>query len=89
MNCHVLLGKKVVFLCLVVFFCKPSVPLLLCTMLVDPNINVKIMCFIQDPAINIAELKDIHSEINLTVPDPILLSNLHDGLEAVRLQLGH
>ncbi|XP_041716261.1 proteasome activator complex subunit 3 isoform X2 [Coregonus clupeaformis] len=28
-------------------------------------------------------LKEIHSEINLTVPDPILLSNhLHDGLEA-------
>uniref|UniRef100_A0A4W6GAY9 Proteasome activator complex subunit 3 n=1 Tax=Lates calcarifer TaxID=8187 RepID=A0A4W6GAY9_LATCA len=25
---------------------------------------------------------EIHSEINLTVPDPILLSNLHDGLEA-------
>lgn len=48
----------------------------------------KSMCFIQDPAINIAELKDIHSEINLTVPDPILLSNLHDGLEAVRLQHG-
>ncbi|XP_029563006.1 proteasome activator complex subunit 3 isoform X3 [Salmo trutta] len=27
-------------------------------------------------------LKEIHSEINLTVPDPILLSNLHGGLEA-------
>uniref|UniRef100_A0A667ZAE0 Proteasome activator complex subunit 3 n=1 Tax=Myripristis murdjan TaxID=586833 RepID=A0A667ZAE0_9TELE len=43
--------------------------------------------FLKDPIINISELKEIHSEINLTVPDPILLSNLHDGLEAVRLQL--
>lgn len=38
--------------------------------------------FLKDPIINIADLKDIHSEINLTVPDPILLSSLHDGLEA-------
>lgn len=38
--------------------------------------------FLKDPIINICELKEIHSEINLTVPDPILLSNLHDGLEA-------
>ncbi|KAM3591846.1 uncharacterized protein V6R79_008288 [Siganus canaliculatus] len=38
--------------------------------------------FLKDPIINITELKEIHSEINLTVPDPILLPNLHDGLEA-------
>ncbi|XP_017290005.1 proteasome activator complex subunit 3 [Kryptolebias marmoratus] len=37
--------------------------------------------FLKDPSINITELKDIHSEINLMVPDPILLSNIHDGLE--------
>uniref|UniRef100_A0A1A8H7Y1 Proteasome activator complex subunit 3 n=1 Tax=Nothobranchius korthausae TaxID=1143690 RepID=A0A1A8H7Y1_9TELE len=37
--------------------------------------------FLKDPCINITELKEIHSEINLTVPDPILLSNLNDGLE--------
>ncbi|TKS89494.1 Proteasome activator complex subunit 3 [Collichthys lucidus] len=43
---------------------------------VDNEIKTK------DPIINITELKEIHSEINLTVPDPILLSNLHDGLEA-------
>ncbi|XP_051272581.1 proteasome activator complex subunit 3 isoform X1 [Dicentrarchus labrax] len=42
---------------------------------------LKLVVF-QDPIINITELKEIHSEINLTVPDPILLSNLHDGLEA-------
>ncbi|XP_062331522.1 proteasome activator complex subunit 3 [Osmerus eperlanus] len=38
--------------------------------------------FLKDPILNICELKEIHSEINLTVPDPILLSDLHDGLEA-------
>lgn len=37
--------------------------------------------FLKDPIINITELKEIHSEINITVPDPILLPNLHDGLE--------
>ena len=41
----------------------------------------------QDPMLNICELKEIHSEINLTVPDPILLSDLHDGLEAVRTEI--
>lgn len=38
--------------------------------------------FLKDPILNICELKEIHSEINLTVPDPILLSDIHDGLEA-------
>uniref|UniRef100_A0A8D3A1C2 Proteasome activator complex subunit 3 n=1 Tax=Scophthalmus maximus TaxID=52904 RepID=A0A8D3A1C2_SCOMX len=38
--------------------------------------------FLKDPIINITDLKEIHSEINLTVPDPILLSNLNDGLDA-------
>lgn len=37
--------------------------------------------FLKDPIINITELKEIHSDINVTVPDPILLPNLHDGLE--------
>ncbi|TRY55137.1 hypothetical protein DNTS_032636 [Danionella cerebrum] len=37
--------------------------------------------FLKDPMINITELKDIHSEINLAVPDPILLTDIHDGLE--------
>ncbi|MBN3308682.1 PSME3 protein, partial [Amia calva] len=37
--------------------------------------------FLKDPILNINELKEIHSEINLTVPDPILLTNSHDGLE--------
>lgn len=38
--------------------------------------------FLKDPILNICDLKEIHSEINLTVPDPILLSDIHDGLEA-------
>ena len=50
----------------------------------EPDLDIFLVVF-QDPCINISELKEIHSEINLTVPDPILLSNLHDGLEAVRL----
>ncbi|KAI5623245.1 proteasome activator complex subunit 3, partial [Silurus asotus] len=37
--------------------------------------------FLKDPVINIRELKEIHSEINLAVPDPILLTDIHDGLE--------
>ncbi|KAL7869186.1 hypothetical protein AOLI_G00131740 [Acnodon oligacanthus] len=37
--------------------------------------------FLKDPIINIRELKEIHSEINLAVPDPILLTDIHDGLE--------
>lgn len=44
---------------------------------------MEIICF-QDPVINIRELKEIHSEINLAVPDPILLTDIHDGLEGVR-----
>ena len=49
------------------------------------NSRTGFLVVLQDPIINITELKEIHSEINLTVPDPILLPNLHDGLEAVRL----
>ncbi|XP_030630396.1 proteasome activator complex subunit 3 isoform X1 [Chanos chanos] len=37
--------------------------------------------FLKDPNLNIKELKEIHSEINLTVPDPIVLTDIHDGLE--------
>uniref|UniRef100_A0A8C7PVD9 Proteasome activator complex subunit 3 n=1 Tax=Oncorhynchus mykiss TaxID=8022 RepID=A0A8C7PVD9_ONCMY len=47
-----------------------------------PNKLLELDHFLKDPGLNICELKEIHSEINLTVPDPIILSNLHDGLEA-------
>lgn len=46
--------------------------------------DISLVFDFQDPTINITELKEIHSEINLTVPDPILIPKLHDGLEAVR-----
>lgn len=67
-----------------------SVQLFYPTILINPDTQVKKkkICFIQDPAINITELKEIHSEINLTVPEPILLPNLHDGLQSVRFQFG-
>nr|XP_061807874.1 proteasome activator complex subunit 3 isoform X3 [Nerophis lumbriciformis] len=45
--------------------------------------------FLKEPIINIVELKEIHSDINLTVPDPILLSNLHDGLDSVSILHGN
>lgn len=56
-----------------------------CTSQSVNKVNTASVVVLQDPSINITELKEIHSEINLTVPDPILLSNLHDGLDAVRL----
>lgn len=37
--------------------------------------------FLKEPILNVKELKEIHSDINLSVPDPILLSDLHDGLD--------
>ncbi|XP_061913242.1 proteasome activator complex subunit 3 isoform X1 [Entelurus aequoreus] len=46
-----------------------------------PKKLLELDLFLKDPIINIVEMKDIHSEINLTVPDPILLSNLHDGID--------
>uniref|UniRef100_A0A8C7VJU8 Proteasome activator complex subunit 3 n=1 Tax=Oncorhynchus mykiss TaxID=8022 RepID=A0A8C7VJU8_ONCMY len=52
-----------------------------------PNKLLELDHFLKDPGLNICELKEIHSEINLTVPDPIILSNLHDGLELLRLLL--
>lgn len=39
----------------------------------------------QDPILNIHDLTQIHSDMNLPVPDPILLTNSHDGLDGVRL----
>ncbi|ETE61710.1 Proteasome activator complex subunit 3, partial [Ophiophagus hannah] len=41
--------------------------------------------FLKDPILNIHDLTQIHSDMNLPVPDPILLTNSHDGLDGVRL----
>ncbi|XP_041087685.1 proteasome activator complex subunit 3-like isoform X2 [Polyodon spathula] len=46
-----------------------------------PNKLLELDHFLKEPILNIVELKDIHSEINLTVPDPIFLTNSHDALE--------
>ncbi|XP_030076647.1 proteasome activator complex subunit 3 [Microcaecilia unicolor] len=35
--------------------------------------------FLKDPNLNIQDLTQIHSEMNLPVPDPILLTNCHDA----------
>ncbi|KAG7459627.1 hypothetical protein MATL_G00212740 [Megalops atlanticus] len=37
--------------------------------------------FLKEPVFNISDLKEINSEIDLTVPDPVLFTNSHDGLE--------
>ncbi|KAG8446620.1 hypothetical protein GDO86_014174 [Hymenochirus boettgeri] len=37
---------------------------------------------LKEPMLNVQDLSQIHSEMNLPVPDPIILTNSHDGLEA-------
>lgn len=39
----------------------------------------------QEPILNIHDLTQIHSDMNLPVPDPILLTNSHDGLDGVSI----
>uniref|UniRef100_A0A8D0GLE6 Proteasome activator complex subunit 1 n=1 Tax=Sphenodon punctatus TaxID=8508 RepID=A0A8D0GLE6_SPHPU len=42
--------------------------------------------FLKDPILNIHDLTQIHSEMNLPVPEPILLTNSHDGLDGPNLK---
>ncbi|KAM8947076.1 proteasome activator complex subunit 3 [Pelodytes ibericus] len=42
--------------------------------------------FLKEPMLNVQDLTHIHSEMNLPVPDPILLTNSHDGLDAPNLK---
>ncbi|XP_056403846.1 proteasome activator complex subunit 3 [Hyla sarda] len=42
--------------------------------------------FLKEPMLNVQDLSQIHSEMNLPVPDPILLSNSHDGIDAPSLK---
>lgn len=37
--------------------------------------------FLKEPIFNVEDLKDIHSEINFKVPDPVVITNSHDGLD--------
>uniref|UniRef100_A0A8C5MNU6 Proteasome activator complex subunit 3 n=1 Tax=Leptobrachium leishanense TaxID=445787 RepID=A0A8C5MNU6_9ANUR len=39
--------------------------------------------FLKEPMLNVQDLTQIHSEMNLPVPDPILLTNSHGGLDTV------
>uniref|UniRef100_A0A8C2MJE8 Proteasome activator PA28 C-terminal domain-containing protein n=1 Tax=Cricetulus griseus TaxID=10029 RepID=A0A8C2MJE8_CRIGR len=58
---------------------------------VDQEVNLKVDSYrdwitseaedLVEPILNIHDLTQIHSETNLPVPDPILLTNSHDGLD--------
>ncbi|KAM8724005.1 proteasome activator complex subunit 3-like [Acanthopagrus latus] len=37
--------------------------------------------FLKEPIFNVADLKEIHSEIKCKVPEPILFTNSHDGID--------
>uniref|UniRef100_UPI00398E750B proteasome activator complex subunit 3 isoform X2 n=1 Tax=Pristiophorus japonicus TaxID=55135 RepID=UPI00398E750B len=40
--------------------------------------------FLKEPLLNISDLATIHSDLNLPVPEPIMLTNSHDGLDSAR-----
>eukprot|EP00064_Thunnus_orientalis_P015519 superscaffoldBa00002888_g15573 len=42
--------------------------------------------FLKEPILNVTDLKEIHSEIKFKVPEPILFTNSHDGLDTVSPQ---
>ncbi|KAL6103559.1 psme3 [Pungitius sinensis] len=37
--------------------------------------------FLKEPILNVKDLKEIHSEIKFTVPEPILFTNSHDAVD--------
>ncbi|XP_007449931.1 PREDICTED: proteasome activator complex subunit 3 isoform X1 [Lipotes vexillifer] len=46
-----------------------------------PKKLLELDSFLKEPILNIHDLTQIHSDMNLPVPDPILLTNSHDGLD--------
>ncbi|GCC29679.1 proteasome activator complex subunit 3 [Chiloscyllium punctatum] len=40
--------------------------------------------FLKEPLLNVSDLATIHSDLNLPVPEPIMLTNSHDGLDSAR-----
>ncbi|XP_015683581.1 proteasome activator complex subunit 3 isoform X1 [Protobothrops mucrosquamatus] len=42
--------------------------------------------FLKDPILNIHDLTQIHSDMNLPILDPILLTNSHDGLDGPNMK---
>uniref|UniRef100_A0A8C3CEC2 Proteasome activator complex subunit 3 n=1 Tax=Cairina moschata TaxID=8855 RepID=A0A8C3CEC2_CAIMO len=58
---------------------------------VDPEVKLKVDSFreritSEEPILNIHDLTQIHSDMNLPVPDPILLTNSHDGLDGPNMK---
>ncbi|XP_018410782.1 PREDICTED: proteasome activator complex subunit 3 [Nanorana parkeri] len=51
-----------------------------------PNKLLELDSFLKEPMLNIQDLTQIHSEMNLPVPDPILLTNSHDRLDGPNLK---
>lgn len=51
-----------------------------------PNKLLELDSFLKEPMLNVQDLTQIHSEMNLPVPDPILLTNSHDGLDGPNLK---
>ncbi|KAF6299460.1 proteasome activator subunit 3 [Rhinolophus ferrumequinum] len=46
-----------------------------------PKKLLELDSFLKEQILNIHDLTQIHSDMNLPVPDPILLTNSHDGLD--------
>ncbi|KAM6957447.1 proteasome activator complex subunit 3-like [Aplochiton taeniatus] len=46
-----------------------------------PKKLLELDAFLKEPILNVVDLKDIHSEINFKVPEPVLLTNSHDGMD--------
>ncbi|XP_020651680.2 proteasome activator complex subunit 3 isoform X2 [Pogona vitticeps] len=51
-----------------------------------PKKLLELDAFLKDPILNIHDLTQIHSDMNLPVPDPILLTNSHDGLDGPNMK---
>ncbi|XP_071403058.1 proteasome activator complex subunit 3-like isoform X3 [Centroberyx affinis] len=48
-----------------------------------PKKLLELDAFLKEPVLNVSDLKEIHSEIKFKVPDPILFTNSHDGLDTL------
>ncbi|XP_071755629.1 proteasome activator complex subunit 3-like isoform X2 [Centroberyx gerrardi] len=46
-----------------------------------PKKLLELDAFLKEPVLNVSDLKEIHSEIKFKVPEPILFTNSHDGLD--------
>uniref|UniRef100_UPI00359024FC proteasome activator complex subunit 3-like n=1 Tax=Myxine glutinosa TaxID=7769 RepID=UPI00359024FC len=46
-----------------------------------PKKLVDLDAFLQEDILNVTDLSTLHSELNIPIPDPIVLSNNHDGID--------